>query len=86
VPEPEPLTVFVTCNVDLIPEVTCIASLNGGTGPYTFQWSVDGTPVPGGTDQSLTVTLAPPGNHVIAVTVTDSNGSSASDSLAINVP
>jgi hypothetical protein len=46
----------------------------GGTGPFTYAWTVDGSPF-GGNTPSITVSGAAPGSHPITVTVTGTCGS-----------
>lgn len=46
----------------------------GGTGPFTFAWTVDGSPF-GGNTSSITVSGASAGTHPITVTVTGTCGS-----------
>src|ERR1041385_9493216 len=52
----------------------CHADVDGGTGPYTYQWSP--TPLSGGGEIAI---IGCPGTAVqtIGVTVTDANGSTA---------
>lgn len=55
----------------------CHADVEGGTSPYTFQWSP--TPLAGGFGDGLAI-IGCPGTAIqtISVTVTDSNGNTGS--------
>jgi len=58
---------------DCTGHLTFTASATGGTGTYTFAWTIDGTPVPGNTSNTLAYTPNVDCNpHVVAVTATDS--------------
>ncbi len=53
-------------------------SLNlGGSGPYTYQWSINGNNFSTGANPSDTLVL--PGNYVVCVTVTDNGQCTATD-------
>ena len=55
----------------------CHADVDGGTGPYTFQWSP--TPLAGGGSSGIAI-IGCPGTAIqtISVTVTDANGDTGS--------
>lgn len=55
----------------------CHADVDGGTGPYTYQWSP--TPLAGGFGEGLAI-IGCPGTAIqtISVTVTDANGQTGS--------
>jgi len=55
----------------------CHAEVDGGTSPYTFQWSP--TPLSGGNGSGLAI-IGCPGTAIqtISVTVTDANGNTGS--------
>ncbi|MBN2250983.1 MAG: hypothetical protein JW724_02775 [Candidatus Altiarchaeota archaeon] len=58
--------------------VDMIASVSGGTGPYVHTWRLDGVLV----DRLSSITA---GEHVLAVEATDSEGSTAGDSVRFQV-
>jgi hypothetical protein len=51
--------------------LTLTANAEGGTAPYTYQWST------GATTQSISVSCSTPGEHSYTVTVTDAKGCKA---------
>ncbi|MCU1265469.1 MAG: C-terminal target protein [Acidobacteria bacterium] len=56
----------------------------GGTGPFSYAWTVDGAPF-GGNSSSITVSGASPGTHPVTVTVTGTCGSvTKSATLTVN--
>ena len=61
------------------------ATISGGSLPYTFQWSENGTPIAGAT--SVTLNLAAPsvGTHTYTLTVNDGTGCSGSASATLTV-
>ncbi|RLJ01789.1 MAG: hypothetical protein DRP11_03855, partial [Candidatus Aenigmatarchaeota archaeon] len=65
--------------------VTFDALVAGGTPPYTYTWtsSIDGLL---SNSKTFTKTGLSQGDHTITFTVTDSSGSSQSDSVTIHVP
>ncbi len=52
-----------------------------GTAPLTFQWSFDGTPIPGATNTSLSLTNVHLPNHTVTFVVTNPYGSLASNAV-----
>ena len=62
-------------------------SVNGGSGPYTYQWYINDTAVPGATYVTLIFAPRANGNYRIHANVTDSLGSQAKSNVAgdINV-
>jgi hypothetical protein len=62
-------------------------SINGGSGPYTYQWYINDTAVPGATYVTLIFAPRANGNYRIHANVTDSLGSQAKSNVAgdINV-
>jgi PKD repeat protein len=63
------------------------ADVGGGTEPYTYSWDFDGEGSSSGEDNEQTVshTFEEAGSYDISLTVTDSGGQSASDSMEITV-
>jgi parallel beta-helix repeat protein len=53
------------------------STVSGGTGSYSYQWYLDGSPVPGATNANWTYTPSTTGFHTIYVNVTDSLGAQA---------
>jgi PKD repeat protein len=59
------------------------ASVSGGTGPYTYSWNFgDGQT---SNEVSTQHQFQQPGTYNVAVTVTDANGKTASDSIVVTV-
>lgn len=66
--------------------LTLSASTSGGTGPYTYQWYVNGNPVNGATSADYTFNPANAGTYSIYVVVKDSSGNSqTSNAISITV-
>ena len=60
------------------------ANITGGTEPYTYSWDFgDGTE--GSDEESIVHTYDEPGTYNVAVTITDSDDETASDSIEIIV-
>jgi hypothetical protein len=60
------------------------AHITGGTEPYTISWDFgDGSEV--SDEENVAHTFEEPGRYNIAVTITDSNGETASDNLDVTV-
>ena len=59
----------------------------GGTGPYTYRWDFDddGSSGEGSDEQTVSHTFEEAGTYSVGLTVTDSSGQSASDSVEITV-
>src|SRR5215203_2848728 len=77
----EPLTVqaIIDIDQDATPVVVFEASIDGGTPPYTCHWDLgDGTTSDACSESHI---YANPGNYTAIVTVTDSEGQTASDSI-----
>src|SRR6266581_4390232 len=73
----KPLDVSIVCGTATAGKpVTCTATPTGGTAPYTFRWSVDGTTQPS-TLATFTTTFPTKGSHTVVATVTDGNVASA---------
>jgi hypothetical protein len=49
------------------------SSVSGGAQPYTYQWYLNGSPVPNATSNTLTFTPTTTGNFTLYLTVTDNN-------------
>jgi hypothetical protein len=67
-----------------IPQSTATASGYGGQEPYTYQWSINGLPIAGATEQFIGILTLPPGS--LTVTVTDANGCSGQGEMNISGP
>jgi PKD repeat protein len=64
------------------------ADVVGGTGPYTYRWDFDddvGSSEEGSDEQTVSHTFEEAGTYNVRLTVTDSSGQSASDSIEITV-
>jgi PKD repeat protein len=63
------------------------ADVVGGTGPYTYSWDFDedGSSEEGSDEQTVSHTFEEAGTYSVGLTVTDSSGQSASDSVEITV-
>ena len=60
-----------------------------GTAPFTFQWDMNGTPIPGATNPSLVIADAQQsdgGSYTVTVTNEDGSTTSAAATLSIAVP
>lgn len=60
------------------------AAIPVGVAPYTYSWSIDGTPI-GITDASYGGTVGPPGIHRLSVYVTDAAGHSGEGYIDVQV-
>jgi PKD repeat protein len=61
------------------------AGVAGGTEPYTYSWDVDGEGSGESNEQTVSHTFEEAGSYDVGLTVTDSIGQSASDSMEITV-
>jgi PKD repeat protein len=63
------------------------ADVGGGTEPYTYSWDFDGEGSSSGegNEQTVSHTFEEAGSYDVSLTVTDSGGQSASDSMEITV-
>ncbi|HET6808698.1 MAG TPA: PKD domain-containing protein, partial [Nitrososphaera sp.] len=61
------------------------ADVAGGTEPYTYSWDFDGDGTEDSDELSVSHTFEEAGTYNVALTVTDSGGQSASDSMEITV-
>lgn len=50
---------------------------SGGTGSYTYQWYLNGNPVPGAVSQTWAFVSGTPGTYSVFVKATDTNGTTA---------
>ena len=62
--------------------VTFNSTVSGGTPPYTYQWYLDDSPVPGATNPTWTFTPASPGTYEVYLKVTDQVGETAKSNIA----
>ncbi len=58
------------------------ASINGGTGPYTDEWIIDGHSY---NSSSVTYSFATPGNYTLQLTIVDAFGKDTATSLVVEV-
>jgi PKD repeat protein len=89
-PPIEPLTVGITSDTeggDIAPATFEFeANVIGGTGPYTYSWDFDDEEGNGEDDeQTVSHTFEEAGSYDVDLTVTDSDGQNASDSLEVAV-
>ena len=83
---PAGFTVTVTCGSATVGKpVTCNATPNGGTGPFTFSWSAPGGSPATGTSASFTTTYSTKGTNTVSVTATDSGGATGPGSASVTV-
>jgi PKD repeat protein len=63
------------------------ADVVGGTAPYTYRWNFgdEGSSEEGSDEQTVSHTFEEAGTYSVGLTVTDSSGQSASDSVGITV-
>jgi hypothetical protein len=71
---------FETINVD--ESVFFTGTPAGGTSPYSYQWYLDGSPVPGATSSSWTFSPSTEGIYYVYVKVTDFNSNTAQSEIA----
>ena len=84
--QPPNLNVVVSCGSATAGKpVTCTATATGGSGGYTFTWSVDGNPQAGQTGSSFTTTFPTKGSRTIRSDVTDSSQATDFDQTTVNV-
>jgi PKD repeat protein len=86
----EPLTVGITSDTeggDIAPATFEFeANVIGGTGPYTYSWDFDDEEGNGEDDeQTVSHTFEEAGSYDVDLTVTDSGGQNASDSIEVTV-
>ncbi len=62
--------------------VAYTATVGGGTPPYSYAWTLNGSVVAGATASTFSLTGVGPGDYAVAATVTDSAGASASSAIA----
>jgi PKD repeat protein len=85
-----PLTAEITSSDDEEGEVAPATfefevDVIGGTEPYTISWDLDDDGIGESNEQTLVVTFEEAGSYNVGLTVTDSSGQSASDSMEITV-
>src|SRR5215213_4657139 len=84
----EPLTVEITSSdTEGVAPATFDfeANVTGGTVPYTHSWDFGDGSVESDDDESIDHTFDVAGNYTVTLTVTDSTGSTVSDSILITV-
>lgn len=59
-----------------------LATVSGGTGPYSYQWYLNGVAVSGATKSTLKYTTNSKGYYTVYVKVTDSTGASVNSNIA----
>jgi hypothetical protein len=88
-PAPPPPTVTISpmdSTIDLGGSVSFTSSVSGGTSPYSYQWILNGAPVPGATTISWTFVSASMGMDFVSLKVTDANNNTAySDNAMVTV-
>jgi len=88
-PPSPPLSVSISplsASILIGDSVTFTSTVSGGTSPYTYQWYLNGNPVPGATSSSWTFTPTSTGIYYIYLKVTDANDTTAqSDTARITV-
>ncbi|MGA3191936.1 MAG: PKD domain-containing protein [Candidatus Bathyarchaeia archaeon] len=62
--------------------VVFTSTVSGGIAPYSYQWYLDGSSVPGATSSGWTFTAATIGIHYVKLVVTDSKGSTGESGSA----
>ena len=62
--------------INLGESVDFTSTVNGGTGPYNYQWYVDNNPVPGAKSTAWSFVPTAAGVHYVKLKVSDSKGSS----------
>jgi hypothetical protein len=58
------------------------SNVTGGASPYTYQWCLNDSAIPGSTGSTLTFTPSLPGSYMIYVNVTDDAGLTAESNIA----
>jgi uncharacterized membrane protein len=77
---PNPLSVSInppSATIPLGASVFFTSTVNGGTGPYTYQWYIGSNPVSGATSSTWTFTPTAGGTYLITLKVTDSLNNTA---------
>ena len=68
--------------ISLGQSVSFTSTVSGGTLPYTFQWYLDGNPIPGATSGTWAFTPTAPDIYFVYLKVTDSSNNTASSDTA----
>jgi len=68
--------------IDVGESVEFTSTVTGGKGPYSFQWYLDNTPVPGATSPTWTFVATAAGTYFVKLKVTDSKSGTAESSIA----
>jgi len=77
---PPPLSVTISpseATISITQTVTLTRTISGGTSPYSYQWYLNGNPVPGATSASWMFTPPGVGIYYMYLRVTDANGTTA---------
>jgi len=80
-----PITVAISPTIVTIPlgsSVTFASTVSGGSPPYSYQWYLGNTAVPGATSDSWTFTPSSGGTFFVYLGITDANNNTASSTLA----
>jgi hypothetical protein len=72
----------MSTTVPLDQAVVFMSIVSGGIPPYSYQWYLDGSAVPGATSSSWTFATATIGLHYVQLTVTDSKGNTGESGTA----
>ncbi|MCL6579223.1 MAG: PKD domain-containing protein [Candidatus Bathyarchaeota archaeon] len=84
-PTPPSISASITPVSTSIPvggSVTFTSTVSGGTLPYSYQWYLNGAPVPGATSATWMFTPSATGTYNVYVNVTDSGGMTAKSNIA----
>jgi hypothetical protein len=82
---PSPLSASISplsTSITVGNSVTFTSTVNGGTPPYSYQWYLDGNPVPSATSSSWTFTPTASGTYFTYCNVTDALGNTAQSETA----
>jgi PKD repeat protein len=83
---PPPLSVTISpseATIYTTQTVTLTRTISGGTSPYSYQWYLNGNPVPGATSVNWTFTPLGGGTYYIYLRVTDANGTTVQSGTSV---